>query len=100
MHWSDFTHDRFECFQAKSAGLVHPLSQWLYIIPDTDIGQDNITGFATLLTEGDNVSFIYNRTSNQPECAVRELKFLFFILLFQSTLITFAKRNFYSFRRA
>ncbi|KAK6635692.1 hypothetical protein RUM44_000946 [Polyplax serrata] len=53
---------------AKSAGLVHPLSQWLYIIPDSDMGRDNITGLSALLTEGDNVSFIYNGTSPNPSC--------------------------------
>ncbi|EEB18389.1 glutamate receptor delta-1 subunit precursor, putative [Pediculus humanus corporis] len=56
---------------AKSTGLVHPLSQWLYIIPDTNVIRDNITALSTLLMEGDNVSFIYNGTSDNPDCIVR-----------------------------
>lgn len=55
---------------AKSVGLVHPISQWLYVVPDTDRDHDNATAFSSLLTEGDNVSFIYNVTSYDPGCVV------------------------------
>ncbi|KAL0269534.1 UNVERIFIED_CONTAM: hypothetical protein PYX00_007235 [Menopon gallinae] len=55
---------------AKSVGLVHPLSQWLYMIPDTERDRDNITGLTALLNEGDNVSFIYNATSYDAGCSI------------------------------
>lgn len=43
---------------------MHPLSQWLFVIPDTDAKDDvnALSELATLLFEGDNVSFIYNAT--------------------------------------
>lgn len=53
---------------AKSVGLVHPISQWLYVIPDTVHKQENISAFSALLTEGDNVSFIYNTTYSDVGC--------------------------------
>ncbi|XP_011501036.1 PREDICTED: glutamate receptor ionotropic, delta-1, partial [Ceratosolen solmsi marchali] len=53
---------------AKSLKMVHPGSQWLYVISDGASSEVNVTSFLEFLNEGENVAFIYNATSLNPEC--------------------------------
>ncbi|KAJ1521518.1 hypothetical protein ONE63_003181 [Megalurothrips usitatus] len=53
---------------AKSMGMVHPLSQWLYVLSDTTASQDSLSTFTSLLTEGDNVAFASNSTARLDFC--------------------------------
>lgn len=55
---------------AKSLNMVHPKSQWLFIVSDTDGRYDNITSFGDIMGEGENVAIIYNLTSSDPNCRV------------------------------
>lgn len=58
------------CMQAKSLKMVHPDSQWLYLITDTGTHSSiNITSFVHLLDEGENIAFMYNIT-NEVFCQV------------------------------
>nr|XP_034179469.1 ionotropic receptor 93a-like isoform X2 [Osmia lignaria]XP_034179470.1 ionotropic receptor 93a-like isoform X2 [Osmia lignaria] len=57
---------------AKSLKMVHPSSQWLYVITDTaSQNMTNITSFVDLLAEGGNVAFMYNATDNDGFCEVK-----------------------------
>lgn len=56
------------CVQAKTLGMVHPQSQWLYVLTDTTSARDSLATYTSLLTEGDNVAFASNYTSRQPFC--------------------------------
>lgn len=55
---------------AKSLDMVHPKSQWLFVVSDTDGRYDNITSFSEVMEEGENVAIIYNLTSSEPHCRV------------------------------
>jgi ionotropic glutamate receptor len=55
---------------AKSLGLVNTRNQWLYVIPNTRSRSKEIDRFKQLLTEGDNVAFLYNSTVNSASCTV------------------------------
>jgi hypothetical protein len=50
--------------------MVHPGSQWLYVISDGASREANVTSFLEFLNEGENVAFVYNATSLNPECNV------------------------------
>lgn len=45
-------------------------NSWLIIIPDIDSSSNNITSFTNLLSEGENISFIYNTTKTVGKCTV------------------------------
>ncbi|KAK2575942.1 hypothetical protein KPH14_007304 [Odynerus spinipes] len=56
---------------AKSLKMVHPGSQWLYVLTDAGSrNSTNVTYLADLLTEGGNVALIYNITSSKNACHV------------------------------
>lgn len=68
---------------SKELDLVHPGSQWLYAVADTD-GNDEymIMEFARFIDEGDNIAFVYNFTSNLGvSCSVSFFPFSFLIFL-------------------
>ncbi|KAE8737044.1 Ionotropic receptor 93a, partial [Frankliniella occidentalis] len=75
---------------AKSLGMVHPLSQWLYVLSDATFG--NLVTLTSLLHEGDNVAFVANYTSSAPQetcdagvqCHARELLRAFLVALDRS----------------
>nr|XP_033341070.1 ionotropic receptor 93a-like [Megalopta genalis] len=49
---------------ARSLKMVHPGSQWLYVITDSAAhNTTNMTAFVDLLAEGGNVAFMYNATN-------------------------------------
>lgn len=51
--------------------MVHPGSQWLYVITDSAMqNMTNMTAFVDLLAEGGNVAFIYNATTFDGFCKV------------------------------
>lgn len=59
-----------EPFQAKSMHLMTAENSWLIIIPDIDSSRSNISSITTLLSEGENISFIYNTTKTDSKCTV------------------------------
>lgn len=51
--------------------MVHPGSQWLYVITDSATkNMTNMTAFVDLLAEGGNVAFMYNATNLSNYCEV------------------------------
>ncbi|XP_031786808.1 ionotropic receptor 93a isoform X2 [Nasonia vitripennis] len=54
--------------EAKSLRLVHPGSQWLYVISDAAGREAKVTSFAELLAEGENVAFVHNATKHVANC--------------------------------
>lgn len=55
---------------AKLRGLVNTRTRWLYVLSDTDGSHHNITSVKSYLKEGDNISFMYNTTTNDDACKV------------------------------
>ncbi|XP_050529365.1 ionotropic receptor 93a isoform X2 [Daktulosphaira vitifoliae] len=53
---------------AKTLRLLSAENSWLIIIPDMDSSSSNVSSFSNLLSEGENVSFIYNATKTEPKC--------------------------------
>lgn len=53
---------------AKDLGMVNTNSRWLYIVSDLNSQSDNLTSLASLISEGENVGFIYNASIVSPEC--------------------------------
>ncbi|OXU22666.1 hypothetical protein TSAR_016242 [Trichomalopsis sarcophagae] len=53
---------------AKSLRLVHPGSQWLYVISDAAGREAKVASFAELLAEGENVAFVHNATKRLANC--------------------------------
>ncbi|XP_039283032.1 LOW QUALITY PROTEIN: ionotropic receptor 93a [Nilaparvata lugens] len=52
---------------AKSEKLLDPTTQWLFVL--SDVGDsENVTEFAYLLDEGQNIAFVYNNTSEKLAC--------------------------------
>jgi len=45
-------------------------NSWLIIIPDIDSSRNNTSFFTNLLSEGENISFIYNSTKISSKCIV------------------------------
>lgn len=45
-------------------------NSWLIIIPDIDSSRSNTSSFTNLLSEGENISFIYNSTKTGSKCIV------------------------------
>ncbi|KAG8040175.1 hypothetical protein G9C98_000745 [Cotesia typhae] len=58
---------------AKSLGLLHPKSQWLFVIPDmADHNKGNVSYLLDYLDEGENLAFLYNSTKkNGTRCSAR-----------------------------
>lgn len=52
---------------AKDLDMVNTESMWLYIVSDTT-PKENLTSLIPLISEGENVAFIYNTTIDAPEC--------------------------------
>ena len=55
---------------AKSLKLADTKNQWLYVISNTNFKYKDIKRFKQLLSEGDNVSFLYNNTVKSSTCTV------------------------------
>ncbi|XP_050438335.1 ionotropic receptor 93a isoform X2 [Adelges cooleyi] len=53
---------------AKTLHLLSAENSWLIIIPDMDSATGNMSSFSNLLSEGENVSFIYNATKTGSKC--------------------------------
>ncbi|XP_063930697.1 ionotropic receptor 93a [Zophobas morio] len=53
---------------AKSLKLADTKNQWLYVISNTNFKYKDIKRFKQLLSEGDNVSFLYNNTVKSSTC--------------------------------
>ncbi|PSN38342.1 Ionotropic receptor 93a [Blattella germanica] len=53
---------------SKSVGLSNPENQWLYLISDLSALSHNMSGIISLLTEGENIAFVYNTTSTDKNC--------------------------------
>ncbi|XP_050483078.1 ionotropic receptor 93a [Bombus huntii] len=57
---------------ARSLKMVHPGSQWLYVITDSATkNMTNMTAFVDLLAEGGNVAFMYNATNLSNYCEIK-----------------------------
>jgi len=54
-------------------------NSWLIIIPDVDSSRSNIS-FTNLLSEGENISFIYNTTKTGAKCSVNIQYFIKYFL--------------------
>ncbi|KOC62658.1 Glutamate receptor delta-2 subunit [Habropoda laboriosa] len=70
---------------ARSLKMVHPSSQWLYVITDSAMQNvTNMTTFVDLLGEGGNVAFMYNATDFENFC---ETKLICYIKEFIQALL-------------
>ncbi|XP_076242368.1 ionotropic receptor 93a [Calliopsis andreniformis] len=57
---------------ARSLKMMHPGSQWLYVVTDSSMqNATNMTNFVDLLAEGGNVAFMYNVTEFDSSCEAR-----------------------------
>jgi hypothetical protein len=52
-------------------GLTHPESQWFYIISDSKALSENMSAVTSLLSEGQNIAFAHDSSSNGTDCEVR-----------------------------
>lgn len=50
---------------ARALEMLHPASQWLFAVADTDTRLTGMDQHINLLKEGDNIAFVYNWTSNE-----------------------------------
>ncbi|CAG4935436.1 unnamed protein product [Parnassius apollo] len=53
---------------ARELLMSHTQAQWLYLIPDTNKQNNNLTARINSLYEGENVAYIYNYTDNRRHC--------------------------------
>ncbi|XP_062556939.1 ionotropic receptor 93a isoform X2 [Armigeres subalbatus] len=53
---------------AKELRMVNPLAQWLYVISDTTAERNNISAAHSIISEGDNIAFVYNLRRNAQSC--------------------------------
>ncbi|XP_065204300.1 ionotropic receptor 93a-like [Planococcus citri] len=53
---------------AQRFGLTSPIDQWLIIIPDMNMGPFNLDTFSGLISEGENFSFIVNKSTSGKNC--------------------------------
>lgn len=60
---------------AKMFNLANTKNQWLYVIANTNYKHADILRFKKLIKEGDNIAFIYNYTSVNTKCTVRNQLF-------------------------
>lgn len=67
--------------------LITAENSWLIIIPDIDSLRSNISSFANLLNEGENISFIYNITKIGSKCYVSLLPIFYKIKSYKNILI-------------
>ena len=63
--------------------MVHPGSQWLFILNDSTQRKANISAFADKLIEGENVAFIYNVTKFHDSCHVINYLFIDLVIMFK-----------------
>ncbi|XP_076651173.1 ionotropic receptor 93a [Halictus rubicundus] len=62
---------------ARSLKMVHPGSQWLYVITDSAAqNTTNMTAFVDLLAEGGNVAFVYNTTDTDGFCELTLTRYI------------------------
>ncbi|XP_021705215.1 ionotropic receptor 93a [Aedes aegypti] len=53
---------------AKELRMVTPLAQWLYVVSDTSADRNNISAVHPIISEGDNIAFVYNLRRNAQSC--------------------------------
>ncbi|XP_023248636.1 ionotropic receptor 93a [Copidosoma floridanum] len=53
---------------ARSLKMLHPESQWLFVISESSDQETNFTSLVHFLREGENVAFVRNATDVQPNC--------------------------------
>ncbi|XP_053594782.1 ionotropic receptor 93a isoform X3 [Microplitis demolitor] len=54
---------------ARAAQLLHPKTQWLFVVPDMPDSRGNVSVFVDYLEEGENLAFLYNFTKrNLKDC--------------------------------
>jgi len=75
--------------QCKAVGLSLPESQWLYLISDSDSLNNNVSAFATLLSEGENIAFAHDSSSSNEGCEVRNLSFYYLHVALQTLFLWF-----------
>jgi hypothetical protein len=71
-------------WQCKTVGLSLPESQWLYLISDSDSLNNNVSAFASLLSEGENIAFAHDSSSRKEGCEVRDLPFSYLTVAVQT----------------
>ncbi|XKL59990.1 hypothetical protein PGB90_001006 [Kerria lacca] len=77
---------------AKRFGLTTPQDQWLIIIPDTNIISNSIEMFIGLISEGENFSFIINKSKIEKTCVYGLLCYIKELL---QVLLSGLERNFF-----
>jgi hypothetical protein len=70
-------------------GLSLPESQWLYLISDSDSINNNVSAFASLLTEGENIAYAHDSSSSGEDCKVRNLPFSYLPVALQTLFLWF-----------
>lgn len=55
---------------ARDLGMVNTFSQWLYVISDTTFTNNNISSVSSIITEGNNVAFVYSIVKTDESCVV------------------------------
>ncbi|XP_055527509.1 ionotropic receptor 93a [Wyeomyia smithii] len=61
---------------AKELGMVHPQAQWLYVVSDTTEEKNNISSIYSILSEGDNIAFVYNMRKTDRTCESQTLCYI------------------------
>ncbi|XP_053689812.1 ionotropic receptor 93a [Sabethes cyaneus] len=61
---------------AKELRMVHPQAQWLYVVSDTTAEKNNISSIYPMLSEGDNIAFVYNMRRTERNCEARTLCYI------------------------
>ncbi|XP_055623871.1 ionotropic receptor 93a [Toxorhynchites rutilus septentrionalis] len=53
---------------AKDLNMVNPKSQWLYVVSETTAASNNISAVHQIISEGDNIAFVYNLRRDAQSC--------------------------------
>ncbi|KAL1395387.1 hypothetical protein pipiens_011292 [Culex pipiens pipiens] len=61
---------------AKELKMVNPLAQWLYVVSDTTAEQNNISSVHSIISEGDNIAFVYNMRKTAASCESQTLCYI------------------------
>jgi len=69
-------------------GLSLPENQWLYLISDS-YSLNNVSAFASLLSEGENIAFAHDSSSSDEGCEVRNLPFSYLPVALKTLFLWF-----------
>lgn len=61
---------------AKELKMVNPLAQWLYVVSDTTAEHNNISSVHSIISEGDNIAFVYNMRRTAASCESQMLCYI------------------------